>query len=92
MSGHGLQGGISNRQGEGRTFSFYITGQMVHFTGGKQRNKDHERRIGELLKCGRERFDPCCIHIVSFAINHHRYGGVMSSSAVERAAGSSQCK
>ena len=43
---------------------------MVHFTRGKQRNKGHKRRVDELLKFGQERFDPCCIHIVSLAINH----------------------
>ena len=45
---------------------------MVHFTGGKQRNKDHKRRVDELLKCRQERFDLCCIHIVSLVINHYR--------------------
>ena len=72
MSRHGFHGKISNGQGDGRTFSFYIREQMVHFTGGKQRNKDHKRRVDELLKCRQERFDLCCIHIVSLAINHHR--------------------
>ena len=43
---------------------------MVHFTGGKQRNKDRKRRVDELLKGRQEGFDPCCIHIVSLAINH----------------------
>ena len=43
---------------------------MVHFKGGKQRNKDHKRRVDELLKCRQERFDLCCIHIVSLANNH----------------------
>ena len=43
---------------------------MVRFTGGKQRNKDHKRRVDELLKGRQEGFDPCCIHIVSLAINH----------------------
>ena len=51
MSGHGPNGKISNGQGEGRTFSFCTTGQMVHFTGGKQRNKDHKRRSDKVLKC-----------------------------------------
>ena len=58
--------------GDGRTFSFYIRRQMVHFTGGKQGNKDHKRRVDKLLKCRQERFDLCCIHIVSLVINHHR--------------------
>ena len=65
---------------------------MVHFTGAKQRNKDHKRRVDELLKCRQERFDLCCIHIVSLVINHHRSEGVMSFPAVERAKGSNQCK
>ena len=43
---------------------------MVCFTGGKQRNEGHERRVDKLLKCRQGRFDPCCIHIVSHAINH----------------------
>ena len=55
--------------------------------GGKQRNKEHKRRIDKVLKCKRERFDLCCIHVVNFAINHHRKEGVMSFAAVERAAG-----
>ena len=45
---------------------------MVHFTGGKQRNNDHKRRVDELLKYRQEGFDLCCIHIVSLVINHHR--------------------
>ena len=45
---------------------------MVHFTGEKQRNKDPMRRVDELLKLRQEGFDPCCIHIVSLIINHHR--------------------
>ena len=43
---------------------------MVHFTGGKQRNKGHKRRVDESLKGRQGGFDPCCIHILSFAINH----------------------
>ena len=43
---------------------------MVCFTGGKKRNKDHKRRVDELLKGRQEGLDPCCIHIVSLAINH----------------------
>ena len=45
---------------------------MVHFTGEEQRNEDHKRRVDELLKCRQEGFDPCCIHVVSLVINHHR--------------------
>ena len=48
----------------------YQGNKMVHFTGGKQRNKDHKRGVDEPLKGKQERFDPCCIHIVSLAINH----------------------
>ena len=47
MSRHGFHGKISNGQGHSWTFSFYIRGQMVHFMGGKQRNKDHKRRVDE---------------------------------------------
>ena len=43
---------------------------MVCFTGGKQRNEGHKRRVDESLKFKQERFDLCCIHIVSLAINH----------------------
>ena len=43
---------------------------MVRFTGGKQRNEGHKRSVDESLKFKQERFDPCCIHIVSLAINH----------------------
>ena len=43
---------------------------MVHFTGGKQRNKDHKGRADKSLKGMQGGFDPCCIHIVSLAINH----------------------
>ena len=43
---------------------------MVHFTGGKQRNKVHERRVDESLKGMQGGFDACCIHIVNLAINH----------------------
>ena len=43
---------------------------MVCFTGGKQRNKDHKRKVDKSLKGKQERFDPCCTHIVSLAINH----------------------
>ena len=43
---------------------------MVHFTGGKQRNKDHKGRADESLKGMQGGFDPCCIDIVSLAINH----------------------
>ena len=59
MSGHDLHGKQAMDRGEGQTCSFYTTGQMVHITGGKQRNKDHKRRIGKVLKCKRERFDLC---------------------------------
>ena len=45
MSRHGFHRKISNGQGDGWTFSFYIREQMLHFTGGKQRNKDHKRRV-----------------------------------------------
>ena len=43
---------------------------MVRFTGGRQRNKDHKRKVDESLKGKQERFDPCCIQIVSLTINH----------------------
>ena len=43
---------------------------MVHFTVKKQRNKGHKRRVDESLKGMQGGFDPCCIHIVSLAINH----------------------
>ena len=43
---------------------------MVCFTGGKQRNKDHKRKVDESLKGKQEKLDPCCIHIVSLTINH----------------------
>ena len=49
---------------------FYNRGQIVHFTGGKQRNKGHKKRVDESLKGMQGGFDPCCIHIVSLAINH----------------------
>ena len=65
---------------------------MVRFTGGKQRNESHKRRVDELLKFKQERFDPCCIHIVSLAINHLDKKEMMSFPAVKRAKGSNQCK
>ena len=37
--------------GKGRAHFFYTTGQMVHITGRKQRNKDHKRMINRVLKC-----------------------------------------
>ena len=42
------------------------------YQGRETRNKDHKRRIDKVLKCKRERFALCCIHVVNFAINHHR--------------------
>ena len=65
---------------------------MVRFMGGKQRNKYHKRQIDESLKGKQERFDPCCIHIVSLTINHSDKKGMISFPVVERAKGSIQCK
>ena len=64
---------------------------MVHFLGGKQRNKGHKRRVDESLKGMKGGFDPCCIHMsASQLITEIRRGDELSSC--EKAKGSNQCK
>ena len=73
MSRHDLHGKMSNGQGMAGHSPFYIRGQMVHFHGRETKEIRTTREgLNELLKCRQERFDPCCIHIVSLVISHHR--------------------
>ena len=37
---------------------------------GNKEMRGRKGRVDELLKGRQEGFDPCCIHIVSLAINH----------------------
>ena len=65
---------------------------MVHFTGGRQRNKDHKRRIGELLNVGEKGLIFVVYMLSASQLITIDKKGVMSFSAVERAAGNNQCK
>ena len=72
MSRHDLHGKMSNGRGTAG-HSPFISGDKWYIS--RERNKEIRttiRRVDELLKCRQERFNLCCIHIVSLVINHHR--------------------